>query len=91
MEHPRRWHGDSQNCTARRWLKASAAGHCGTTRSGVTFSCDTDLQGSWPLPRSATHSEAAATSECLARCTHCRNCHYVSIARAFGLQLVCRL
>ena len=71
----------NSSCDANLWLGRAHVGHCGVTiRSG---NCTADDRGFWTLPAAAWENWTHAATTCLARCSNCERCVFISL----GMQL----
>ena len=71
-----------ERVTPRAWLGAAVAGHCGVTLGAAD--CSFADQGALGLTDRERSSWELATAACIAKCTLCRRCRYVTISRKYA-------
>ena len=63
--------------TPDAWLRSAKAGHCGVTETD-SGDCHAGTRGSFTLSPDMTWH--AAVAACMAWCTACTNCNYISVS-----------
>ena len=63
---------------ARPWLHRSRHGYCGETR--LNSGCSGSTSGSFTLESRAVRSWNSAVSACLAHCSSCGGCNFISVS-----------
>lgn len=68
------------HAVARRWVRRAATGYCAATSEATD--CETAQMGSWQLELNvANTSWEVAAAACLARCSMCARCRFISLSR----------